>query len=240
MAKPALTRHSALAGAAVLAALSFGAGEAPAQTAAGSACARAPSFTKLPDSAISAFKANPAAMLAAYASAGLPLSTQVRSLMLSDPTLVDSLIDLAKSGNDTQKAAIGAGLAQASQVLVCTNPQLAADIQQKVVASGMAPLITAYIAGSNGTQTAATGGGGGAGAGGGGGGGSGPVGGVGGQSGSNGGAGAPGSFGTGNGANGFAGGVGGGGGVVGGSSTTTNTVNGGSTATTTFSVSPTL
>lgn len=142
-------------------------------------CSAAPVFAKLADAAVVAFKANPQAIIANHASAGLPLSTEARSLLLTDPTLIDALLDAAKGGNDVQKAAIGAGLAEASKVLVCSNPQLAATIQQKIAQSNIGPLITAYIAASNGTETAAIGGGGG------GGGGTGPVGGVGSNPGSN-------------------------------------------------------
>ena len=77
--------------------------------------AHTPSFAKLSDSAIAQFKANPQALLTIYASAGLPLSTEVRSLVLTDPGLVDALITLAKGANDSQKAAIGAGLAEAAR-----------------------------------------------------------------------------------------------------------------------------
>jgi hypothetical protein len=143
--------------------------------------AHAPSFAKLSDSAIAQFKANPQALLTTYASAGLPLSTEVRSLVLTDPSLVDALITVAKGANDAQKAAIGAGLAEAARVIVATDPKLAAQIQVAVAQSGLEPLITAYIAGSNATVTAATGGGGGDAGGGGGG----PTGGVGSFTGSN-------------------------------------------------------
>ncbi len=150
-----------------------------AQTASGPA--QVPSFAKLPDSAIAQFKANPQGLLTTYASAGLPLSTEVRGLVLTDPGLVDALITIAKGANDAQKAAIGAGLAEAARLLAATNPQLAAQIQVAVAQSGLGPLITAFIAGSNATVTAALGEGGG-------GGGGGPVGGVGGSGGSNSGA----------------------------------------------------
>ena len=139
-------------------------------------CANPSAFDKLPDAAVAQFKANPQGMLVSYPSAGLPLSTEARSLLLSDPNLIDALLEVAKSGNDAQKAAIGAGLAQATKILVCSNPQLAAAIQQKVAQSGLGPLITAYIAASNGFETAALGGQGG---------GTGPTGGVGQSGGSN-------------------------------------------------------
>jgi hypothetical protein len=162
-----------------LATLSFG---VPA-LAAGAAPATTPAFARLSDAAIAEFKANPLALLKSFASAGLPLTTRTRSLLLTDPRLVDSLIDVARSGDDAQRAAIGAGLAQASQVLAQSDPQTAATIQQQVAASNSPPMITAFVDASNGIRTAAIGGGGagggaGAGGGGGGGGGGGPIGGV--------------------------------------------------------------
>jgi hypothetical protein len=172
--------------------------------------AHAPAFAKLSDSAIAQFKANPQGLLATYASAGLPLSTEVRSLVLTDPSLVDALITVAKGANDAQKAAIGAGLAEAARIIVASDPKLAAQIQVAVAQSGLEPLITAYIAGSNATVTAATGGGGGDAGGGGGG----PTGGVGTSTGSNSGANSgSGSFGAVNTASAFGsvGGAGGGG-----------------------------
>lgn len=158
-----------------------GVAEVDAQTTGG---ASVPAFAKAPDSIVARFKADPQSLLTTYASAGLPLSTQVRSLVLADPTLVGTLIDLAKRANDAQRAAMGAGLAEAARSLAAANPQLAAQIQADVAQSGLTPLITAFIAGSNGVQTAATGAGGGA-AGSGAAGSGGPAGGVGNSSGSN-------------------------------------------------------
>lgn len=144
-----------------------------AQTAGG--VAHIPSFAKLPDSAIAQFKADPQGLLTTYASAGLPLSTRVRSLVLTDSSLVETLIGVAKCAggarkagvaseapkcaNDAQLAAIGAGLAEAARILAAANPLLAAQIQLSVAQSGLGPLITAFIAVSNGTETAAVGGG---------------------------------------------------------------------------------
>jgi hypothetical protein len=185
--------------------------------------AHTPSFAKLSDSAIAQFKADPQALLTIYASAGLPLSTEVRSLVLTDPSLVDALITVAKGANDAQKAAIGAGLAEAARIIVATDPKRAAQIQIAVAQSGLEPLITAYIAGSNATVTAATGGEGG----GGGGGGGGPTGGVGNFTGSNTGATTGGSLGALNSASPF-GSIGG---TTGGGSTVarTQSVSGGAT-----------
>lgn len=120
-------------------------------------CGRASVFAKLPDAAVSQFRANPQALSATFATARLPPPPQVRSPLANDA----GLIDAAKNGDAAQKAAIGAGLAQASQTLVCANRQIAATIQQKVAQSGPTP----------GANTAATGSGG-----------AGPTGGVGGAS----------------------------------------------------------
>ena len=183
-----------------------------------------PVFAKLPDVVMAQFKANPQALLTTYASAGLPLSTEVRSLLLTDPGLIDTLIAVAQNGNDAQKAAIGSGLAQASRLLARGNPQIAATIQQKVAQSGLPQLITAYIAGSNGIETAAVGGGGGGGGGFGGGTG-GSTGGLGTSGGSNSGSNPGGnSFGT---INGFTG------------NSSFGTFTGGASASTSGSVSPT-
>jgi len=234
MAQPSSYIRSAF----IVAALAIGSVAASAQGNGPGGTGGLPTFQKLPGATLDAFKANPLALLTTFTSAGLPLSTQTRGLLLSDPTLIDTLITVAKSGNDAQKSAIGAGLAQASRLLARTDPQIAASIQQKVAQSGLDQLITAFIAGSNGIETAATGGGAGGGGGGGAGGGSGgPTGGVsasGGSGGTNGG-GNPGgtSFSTGDGFTGnsaagpagFANGV---------------TTGGGTTVTTTTSVSPTV
>jgi hypothetical protein len=147
-----------------------------------------PSFAKLPDSAVLKFRADPNALLTTYASAGLPLATQVRSLALTDPTLVETLVTVAKSANDAQAAAIGAGLSEAARMLADIDPELAQRIETVVAQSGLAPLVTAFIAGYSAARTGslgagAVGGGESAGAGG-------PVGGVGASNGSNRGAGA--------------------------------------------------
>lgn len=138
----------------LIAALSAGAsialatGDAGAQTAAPMS---SPGIAKLPDSVITQFKADPQSLLTTYASAGLPLSTQVRGLVLTDPSTVATLIDLAENANDAQKGAIGAGLAEAVRILAATNPALTAQIRRAVAQSRLGPLITAFVALSNST-----------------------------------------------------------------------------------------
>lgn len=128
--------------------------KASAQTAGGAT--HVPAFTKLPNSVIEQFKADPQGLLTTYASAGLQLSARARALVLTDPSLVDVLINVSKTANDAQKAAIGAGMAEAARILAAIDPQLAARIQLAVAQSGSESLITAFIAGSNTTQTAST------------------------------------------------------------------------------------
>jgi hypothetical protein len=129
---------------------------------------------------VSAFLGNPASLLSTYPTGGLPLSTRARALAGSSMAAVDPLLALAKSSNADQKSAIGAGLARTARACVANNPQYAAEIQQKVAASGMADVVTAFLAASNDVQTAALGGGAGAGGGAAGGGAGGGAGGIGG------------------------------------------------------------
>ncbi len=180
-----------------LAAAAFVALAAPSVNAQPPGAATTPALGKLPDATIAQFKANPQSLLTTYASAGLPLSTQVRGLVLTDASLVATLIDLARNANDSQKGAIGAGLAEAARILAASDPAEAAQIRQAVAASGLAPLVTAFMSLADGAIEAASDGGGAAGSGG-------PVGGVGGVAGGNGG-GSPGgfSFGQANGASPF-------------------------------------
>jgi hypothetical protein len=133
---------------------------------------------KLSDDATTAFKDNPGALLAANPVGGYGLTTQVRSLAGSDTDSLSTIVGLAGSGNPEQVTSIGAGLAQAATACVNLRPDIAAQIQQAVAASGNDALIAAFAAATGNTQTAAVGGvgggaGGGAGAGGIGGGGAG-------------------------------------------------------------------
>ncbi len=144
----------AMAAISVLAMILAGPMNVSAQTAAG--VNHVPLIAKLPNSIIAQFKANPEGLLTTYASGGLPLSARARSLVLTDPSLVDVLINVAKSANDAQKAAIGAGMAEAARILAVVDPQLAAQIQLAIAQSGSESLIAAFVAASNATQTAAT------------------------------------------------------------------------------------
>jgi len=177
---------------------------------------RRPPAPKLPNALIAEFRANPRALLTTYVSAGLPLSNRVLGLVVTDPSLVDLLVDLAKSANDAQRAAIGAGLAEAAKMMAASDPRAAAQIQNAVAVSGTTALTTAFAAGSSGVQTTSVGGGGGGGGGGGegGAGSGGQTGGVGGAEGANSGAtSSGGAFGSANAAPAY-GSVGAGGGLI--------------------------
>ncbi len=151
MAPNVLRKRPLMAVIAALALIVAGPANAGAQTAGD--VAFVPVFPKLPDSMIAQFKANPKALLTTYAAAGLPLSTRVRSLVLTDPSVAAALVALASSADDAQIAAIGAGMAEAARVLAASAPQLVAQLQSLVAQSGSEALITAFIAASNGAPS---------------------------------------------------------------------------------------
>ncbi len=153
MALDRSVKPHAMAALSVLAVIVAGPMCARAQTAAGVDVV--PSIAKLPNSMIEQFKANPQGLSARYPAGGLALSARARSLVLTDPSLVGVLIDVAKAGNDAQSAAIGAGIAEAARILAMVDPQLAAQIQLAIAQSGSNSLIAAFIAASNATQTTA-------------------------------------------------------------------------------------
>ena len=157
-------------------------------------------FIKLPPAVVAEFNADPAKFLDKYKSAGLPLSNQIKNLVLTDPAILSDLLAASRLATSAQNAAIGAGLAEAAREIAANNPLLATQIQTQVLASAPTEVAAAYIAVSNTPITAAVGGSGGGGGGGFAGGVGGPVGGV-ANSGGGGGAAAPnsGSFGFGNG-----------------------------------------
>lgn len=112
---------------------------------------------KMSDQAVEGFKSNPGFLLSANPAGGYGLSSQVRSVAGSDTDSVATLVGLAEGANDTQVAALGAGLAQAATACVSTRPDVAELIQQAVAESGNEALIAAFAAASGDTQTAALG-----------------------------------------------------------------------------------
>jgi hypothetical protein len=84
--------------------------------------------------AVSAFLANPGQLLQQNPNGGSPLSDAVQTLALADNSTFKTLIGLTTNATDQQKAAIGAGLAQATKIEVLTNQALATDWQQQIAA----------------------------------------------------------------------------------------------------------
>lgn len=148
------------------------------------------------------FALNPQGLLDRNPRGGLALSNEVRTLVISDVSVLEELLDLMEDSLPRDQAsAVGAGLARAAAVCVITRPDLAQLIQAAIATSGNDDLVTAFRAASPDsapaaiTETADTGGGAGGGAGGAGGG----AGGIGGAGSSAGGAGGGSSAGAGTG-----------------------------------------
>lgn len=104
---------------------------------------------------VNAFLGAPEALLTSYPNGGLEMSGRVRALSGSNSATIDPLLNLASQSTAAQKAAIGAGLARAARACVATDPEYAQMIQEKVAGSNISELITAFLAASNDTQTAA-------------------------------------------------------------------------------------
>jgi hypothetical protein len=83
---------------------------------------------------VSAFLANPQQLLQQNPNGGPALSDAVQGLTLADPSTFKVIIGLTATANDQQKAAIGAGLAQATKIKVLTDQALATDWQQQIAA----------------------------------------------------------------------------------------------------------
>jgi hypothetical protein len=126
---------------------------------------------------VSQFIADPSALLTANPNGGGRLVSQIRDLMLSDSCLpspssprlpscelgLTAIIALLANANDAQKSAIGAGLGDAAQAMVTTNPSLANEIQTKLAAAGDKLAVEAYQTTVGNQAIGAAGGGGGAG-----------------------------------------------------------------------------
>lgn len=98
---------------------------------------------------IDRYERDPQALLSDFSSGGLALSSRVRAFAVSDPKAATILLALARTANDAQKAAIGAGLAGAVKALALRDPQAAEAIRLQVAQSGIDALITAFIAASS-------------------------------------------------------------------------------------------
>ena len=114
------------------------------------------------------FLSNPAELLGKNPTGGAELVSAVRDLVSGDPATLQPIINLIANANKDQKAAIGAGLAQAAKVIVRSNPGLATEIQQAILNTKDQDVVRAFAAGAGDRPIGAGGGGGGGGGAGGG------------------------------------------------------------------------
>lgn len=106
---------------------------------------------------ISGFRSNPDGLLSRHPFGSGGLTGDIRNLVVSDGSLLQSVVALIAKASPQQKSAIAAGLAQAARACVNNNPSDALAIQQAVAALGDQGFQTAFTAASGQTQTAAVG-----------------------------------------------------------------------------------
>ena len=104
---------------------------------------------------IERYERDPQALLSDFSAGGLALASRVRAFVMSDPSATATLLALARTANDAQKAAIGAGLAEAAKALARIDPQAAEAIRRQVAQSGIDVLVTAFFAALSATVTQA-------------------------------------------------------------------------------------
>ena len=112
---------------------------------------------QLPLQRISAFSSNPSEMLQRYPEGGPRMIAQVRDLAASDPATLPIILGLVGNANKEQKAAIGAGLAQAARICVRTDQAYATDIQQAIARTKDEEVVLAYAGIAGDQPTGATG-----------------------------------------------------------------------------------
>lgn len=129
-----------------------------------SACFTGPA--RLSDADINSFLSNPGGLLNEFPAAGLPMTSEVRSLAGSSASTLDPIMALLPQANSSQKSAIGAGLARVAKACAASSPAYAQLIQEKIAAANSPELTTAFLQTTNEVQTAALAGGAGGGGGG--------------------------------------------------------------------------
>jgi hypothetical protein len=126
-----------------------------------SICMVAPGFAQSSLSP-SAFLANPTQILTPNQDGGPQLVSLIRTLAAADPSALPAILGLLANATKDQKAAIGAGLAQAARIVLRTNPVYANDIQQAIAKTKDQDVVLAFTAASGDQPTGATGAAGGA------------------------------------------------------------------------------
>ncbi|TFF25105.1 hypothetical protein E3C22_06910 [Jiella endophytica] len=100
------------------------------------------------------FLEDPGALLDLYPEGGAALTEAVRRLAVADERTLDGILSLAKTADPRLQAAIGRGLAKAAVALAAKDPKRAARMQQRVAASGIDTLQTAFRVEQNDVETA--------------------------------------------------------------------------------------
>lgn len=98
----------------------------------------------LPASAVSAFNANPGDALSKAPDGGGGLVGEIRDLATTDSSTLPTILGLLKTANDSQKQAIGSGLAQAAKICLPKDQSYATGIQQAIADSKDSVLQLAY------------------------------------------------------------------------------------------------
>jgi hypothetical protein len=122
-----------------------------------------PAMQNLPGKAsarqVTDFTSNPDGLLKGNPIGGLQLGAAVKALTLADPDpVVDDLLNLLKTANSAQTAAIGSGLGQAIKAIQAVDKALADELAKKIAGSGSPELLAAYNLGTSDIQTFAVGG----------------------------------------------------------------------------------
>ena len=112
---------------------------------------------KLSDAAIKDFLGNPDALLTRHPVGGLSMTTEVRGIVATDSATADAMAGLAKKGNASQKASIGAGASQAIQLCVRERPEIAQQLQALFGQIADREFMIAFLSGANVFESAALG-----------------------------------------------------------------------------------
>jgi len=100
----------------------------------------------LPAPTIQQFLANPSGLLTQFPNGGPDLAKMVRDLAASNPQTLSALIGLLRGATPEQASAIGAGLGQAAELAVNTDPDYATEIQTAVVTASNDSAMVAFSA----------------------------------------------------------------------------------------------
>lgn len=86
----------------------------------------------LSDEEVKTLRENPSSLLEKFPEGGPEMARYVNRAILTDPSLVDSVLSVAPQANYAQSAAMGAGIARAGRVFSQTAPSLTNQLVQQV------------------------------------------------------------------------------------------------------------